>query len=271
MVIHKSSCFELPVSMVNFSISGFGLRERVAGAFYEPFYHNQNTIATGVFTVQVPCNVLLSFSQIPAGLDSIQLRKKKHKHLLSITPQWHRQAQLSDCSAVTAVGCIDRPQWLTCRMDPLVPGLSRLEPDLRHFYAAADSDEEHYMTGPQYVSGAIVYPGVLANADDYQWNKTCLQKLRGSTTLKTAVCLATSESTVQFGVLTCLDDWMAARNCLVFERYGVPRDVRKLPGKLQYEQLTGKLDLVFTWGGRASRNRQANMQQMSIWLLCHRH
>ena len=271
LLLHKGTSYEIPASTLRIRVTGFGLENKIEGAYYEPMYLDDSVIATCTFWVQSPCKVLVSFSHVPAGLESVQLKSIEQKGVTNVTPQWQRPGRLSDqvqLDTLTPTICPVGHWWICSRLQyDLKPQLGRMGKNLAMHAGVGAS--KHQYRDPVHASGVDVFPSVLVNVKDYTWRKTSLHELRETALLDSGVQLVHHQSLAMFGVALYFSGWIYDDDLAAF---GVkPRAKRPtlMPGHLQYDKHTGSLNLIFTWLNHASSLMQPQLEHFPFWLLCH--
>ena len=217
--------------------------------------------------------MLVSFSHVPAGLESIQLKSTEQKGLTKVTPQWQRPGRLSDQVQLDSLPPTIYPVghwWICSRLQyDLKPQLGRMGKNLAMHAGIVHDASKRFYRDPVHASCVNVFPSVLVNMKDYIWRKTSLHELRENALLDSGVQLVHHQSVAMFGVALYFSGW-------VYDDAGAPIDVKPraerptlMPGDLQYDKNTGSLNLIFTWVDYASSMMQPQLEHFPFWLLCH--
>ena len=141
------------------------------------------------------------------------------------------------------------------------PQLGKIRPDFGFHFAEIGRDREQFVGGPQYIihghTQAPVYPAILTNAKEFRWWSTSLQTVHALIMQEQAVPLAMvhGEGRILFGVRVNFCGWFGLTHNGSGGYYGMRTSgplISLLPGKLEYEMATGRIDLIFTWGGKTT-------------------
>ena len=133
--IHKKWHPTILTTTFKTSITGLGLDEGVQGTYYEHLYPKNTSIATAAFAVHSPCDVLFKCSQMPVGLNYVQLKKLEQGQHVKVSPQWQIVATSDTYPAeeLTAVGFEENGDalWLSLRLDKTMrPQVGKIRPAL---------------------------------------------------------------------------------------------------------------------------------------------
>lgn len=171
--------------------------------------------------------------------------------------------------------------WLALRLcGNMRPQLGKIRPDFAFHYAEIGRDRELLELGPQHIvhghTRLPVFPAILMNAKDFEWQSASLQTVHALIMQAQAVPLAMvhGEGRILFGVRVRFCGWFALTHSGNRAYYGMRTNgalTSLLPGKLEYQMATGRIDLIFTWGGKTTSCRRCLLNAAQPFeLLCYR-